>query len=400
MLFYDGDGDCGTSAGLDPNLRWCLNAPLAFMLNTSTIWDGISRLSFFITYSNDVDAARACMFCGDKGAALWREYVSTWISAMRHPRYMKVTLSEHINPASPPTHTHAHAHLVSYGHDRLAADLYFKSSSPTCFRCNAVATTCSLTLCSTTSGFISTACAFLLRFDAIVRGAAESAGLGRAIIGGGWQNPSVPSFPPSPLPHPQGYMTYPHCDIECADCDLGVISAADASACMAACNSTAACVAFVAAPQPTSGVSCTLKSVAGPGLPPCLCVIELRLRRRIRVVWPWRYIRASAGFSRVRLERNVRALRHAPVAAFSRAAVTTTPLLFVDRRLAGCALNTWTRGGQTKPKTALLCSRTAKCLRIRRRPEQTIALTLVRTLSRRCIRVPSLKLVLQYHMFP
>ena len=112
MLFYDGDGDCGTSAGLDPNLRWCLNAPLAFMLNTSTIWDGISRLSFFITYSNDVDAARACMFCGDKGAALWREYVSTWISAMRHPRYMKVTLSEHINPASPPTHTHIRTHTL------------------------------------------------------------------------------------------------------------------------------------------------------------------------------------------------------------------------------------------------------------------------------------------------
>jgi hypothetical protein len=174
----------------------------------------------------------------------------------------------------------------------------------------------------------------LLRFDPIVRGAAESAGLGRAIIGGGWQNPSVPSFPPSPLPHPQGYMTYPHCDIECADCDLGVISAADASACMAACNSTAACVAFVAAPQPTSGVSCTLKSVAGPGLPPCLCVIELRLRRRIRVVWPWRYVRASAGFPRVRLERNVRAPRHAPVAAFSRA-------LQLQRRTSCLSIVAW-----------------------------------------------------------
>ena len=114
MLFYDGDGDCGSGVGLDPNLRWCLNAPLAFMLNTSAIWDGISRLSFFITYSNDVDAARACMFCGDEGAALWREYVSTWISAMRHPHYMKVTLSEHINPASPPTHTHIYAHTPCF----------------------------------------------------------------------------------------------------------------------------------------------------------------------------------------------------------------------------------------------------------------------------------------------
>jgi hypothetical protein len=100
------------------------------------------------------------------------------------------------------------------------------------------------------------------------RSAAESAGVGRAIIGGGWQNPSVPSFPPAPLPHPQGYMTYAHCDIECADCDIRTVFAADASACMAACNSTATCVAFVAVPRPPSGVSCTLKSVAGPGLPP------------------------------------------------------------------------------------------------------------------------------------
>ena len=92
MLFYDGDGDCGSGAGLDPNLRWCLNAPLAFMLNTSAIWDGISRLTFFITYSNDVDARRACMFCGADGAALWSSYVSTWVAAMRHPHYMKVAL--------------------------------------------------------------------------------------------------------------------------------------------------------------------------------------------------------------------------------------------------------------------------------------------------------------------
>ena len=98
MLFYDGDGDCGSGAGLDPNLRWCLNAPLAFMLNTSAIWQGVSRLTFFITYSNDVDARRACMFCGDEGAALWGTYVSTWVAAMRHPHYMKVAAPQSRNP--------------------------------------------------------------------------------------------------------------------------------------------------------------------------------------------------------------------------------------------------------------------------------------------------------------
>ena len=98
MLFYDGDGDCGSGAGLDPNLRWCLNAPLAFMLNTSAIWEGVGRLTFFITYSNDVDARRACMFCGDEGAALWGTYVSTWVAAMRHPHYMKVAAPQIRNP--------------------------------------------------------------------------------------------------------------------------------------------------------------------------------------------------------------------------------------------------------------------------------------------------------------
>ena len=100
------------------------------------------------------------------------------------------------------------------------------------------------------------------------RSTAEAAGLGRVIIGGGWQNPSVPSFPPAPLPHPRGYMTYAHCDIECDGCNIGVVAAADATACMSACNATAACVAFVAVPLQSSGVNCTLKSVAGPGLPP------------------------------------------------------------------------------------------------------------------------------------
>ena len=91
MLFYDADGDCGGGIGLDPNLRWCLNAPLAFMLNTSKIWQGVSRLTFFITYSNDVDSARACMFCGDDGVAIWRSYLSTWVAAMQHPHYLKVS---------------------------------------------------------------------------------------------------------------------------------------------------------------------------------------------------------------------------------------------------------------------------------------------------------------------
>jgi hypothetical protein len=88
VLFYQGDARCGTNA--DPNLAFCLNAPLAFMLNTSSLWDGTSRLHFFITYSNDIDAGRPGMFVGDAGAAAWNALVRTWVNAMAHPRYLRV----------------------------------------------------------------------------------------------------------------------------------------------------------------------------------------------------------------------------------------------------------------------------------------------------------------------
>jgi hypothetical protein len=243
---------------LDPNLRWCLNAPLAFMLNTSAMWERVTRLTFFITYSNDVDASRACMFCGEAGAHTWRAYVSTWVDAMRHPRYMKVTLNCTACFRSP-----------SNGLMQVDGRPVFQILIPDVFSQQCGGDTA---LADSLLDDLRLHYRPLRRYapsHVTTRSAAETAGVGRAIIGGGWQNPSVPSFPPAPRPHPNGYMRYPQCDIDCRGCNVGFLAVADESACMAACNSTSSCVAFVAVPVPSSGkVNCTLKSVAGPGLLP------------------------------------------------------------------------------------------------------------------------------------
>jgi hypothetical protein len=204
-------------------------------------------------------------------------------------------------------------------------------------------------------------------------------------------------------------MKYAQCDIACRDCNIGVVAAADAPACMAACNSTAACVAFVAVPLPSSGVNCTLKSVAGPGSLPLLPLTTKHytcspLHIRFRQLWPRRRVRACVGHALIRLEWNVRARTCATAAAslYARAATTMLRQCAQDR-LAGCVLSMWTLGGQTKPKTALSCSPTAKSWCIRRRREETTATTPVRrcccsccnhALTRAPVAVPYLPIVI------
>ena len=67
VLYYDGGADCGHNA--DHNLAYCLDSSLAFMLNSSTIWNGVKRLHFFITYSNDIDRGTPKVFVGAVGEA-------------------------------------------------------------------------------------------------------------------------------------------------------------------------------------------------------------------------------------------------------------------------------------------------------------------------------------------
>jgi hypothetical protein len=91
VLYYDGGTDCGYNpATQDPGLKWCLDSTLAWMLNSSAVWGNTSRLHFFISYSNDIDAEHGGAFVGPAGDVKWQALLKTWVGAMLHPRYLKV----------------------------------------------------------------------------------------------------------------------------------------------------------------------------------------------------------------------------------------------------------------------------------------------------------------------
>jgi len=218
MLWYDApDSFCGINP--DPNLSWCLDSALAFMLNSSEVWEGVSRLYFYITYSNDVDRGNGGMFVGPAGAQAWLSRVNTWVSAMKHPRYLSVNGRPVFEVLIPEIFVAQCGGNVTLTNELLAQ----------------------------------------------LKSAAVDAGVGEPIVGGGWQNPSVPYNPPPPRPHPNGYMTYPSTDIPCKNCDIQVLDI-QLEQCEAACNATAGCTAFIyySPPEPQQ---CVLKSVAGPGAP-------------------------------------------------------------------------------------------------------------------------------------
>lgn len=158
------------------------------MLNSTTIWTGIKRLHFFITYSNDIDRGTADVFVGVAGQAQWMGLVSTWVKAMQHPHYLTVNRRP-----------------------------VFKVLIPSIFvtECGQNATLATLRLAQLTA-------------------AAREAGLQTPLFGGGWQNPSVPatSADPagSPRPHPQGYMCYNNTRVMCpGGCTVKSVTAVSAS---------------------------------------------------------------------------------------------------------------------------------------------------------------------------
>jgi hypothetical protein len=219
ILYYDGSAVCGPNP--DPNLSWCLDSALAFMLNSSDIWDGIERLHFFISYSNDIDANVPSAFVGPKGAAKWSSLVATWVGAMRHPRYLKIN-------GSP----------------------VFKILIPKIF-------------VDECGGNVTLATALLAQLKV----AAVAAGVGEPMIGGGWQNPSVPadSANPSgsPRPHPAGYMRYNGTKVACPhNCTLMTVATDGLEACQLLCNSTRGCEAITIDHSLTT---CAVMSAAGPG---------------------------------------------------------------------------------------------------------------------------------------
>jgi hypothetical protein len=258
VLYYDGGADCGHNA--DHNLAYCLDSSLAFMLNSSTIWNGVKRLHFFITYSNDIDRGTPKVFVGTVGEAKWMGLVSTWVSAMQHHRYLKV-----------------------------GGRPVFKVLIPSIFitECGQNATLATLRLAQLTA-------------------AAKAAGLQAPLIGGGWQNPSTPANTAnpngSPRPHPQGYMRYNNTHVDChtgahplaGGCTLKTVAAASIADCQQICNYTLGCTAITveyATNYTRSGppLSCAILTRSGPGGGNATCDTYVRVPGEVEYDWTGTY---------------------------------------------------------------------------------------------------------------
>ena len=243
VLYYDGGADCGTSP-TDRNLAYCLDSPLAWMLNSTTVWAGVTNLRFYLSYSNDVDAHSPGKFVGASGDESWRRLVATWAAAMRHPRYLRVNGRPVFKVLIP--------------------DIFLK------IECE---------------GNVSLA---NQRLDEL-RAAVRAGGSCELLLGGGWQNPSIPATGAAPTkhPHPRGFMVYNQTEISClGGCQVASRQVASLAACEALANATALVAAFsIDADRRTSdadtrsssetenkteaavrlSLNCTLFSKDGPG---------------------------------------------------------------------------------------------------------------------------------------
>ena len=251
ILYYKAGADCGYNP--DPNLRYCLDAPLALMLNTSSIWSGDGggtftkpgdekngsasiHLKFCITYSNDVDANKRGEFVGEEGMEKFANLTNTWVSAMGHPHYLKV-----------------------------GGRPVFKILIPQIFL-------------DVECGSNATLANFLLEY---LRSASVAAGLQPPLIGGGWQNPSIPAVPqPTPRPHPDGYMLYNTTRVDCEDCVIETTANHPTiAACQYTCNTTVGCLAFEAEVQSDNSgrFNCTFKNEDAPGAPDATAATYVRV---------------------------------------------------------------------------------------------------------------------------
>ena len=195
VLYYDGGADCGTSPS-DPNLAYCLDSPLGWMLNSTSVWKGVRNLRFYLSYSNDIDATSPGKFVGEAGDASWRRLVATWAAAIAHPRYLRVN-----------------------------GRPVFKVLIPAVF----LKTEC--------EGNVSLA---TQRLDEL-RAAVKAGGSGELLLGGGWENPSIAATgaAPSRRPHPRGFEVYNQTELNCpGGCQILSKAVGSLAACEALANAT------------------------------------------------------------------------------------------------------------------------------------------------------------------
>jgi hypothetical protein len=248
VLYYDGGMDCGMAPGSDPNLRYCLDSAIAFMLNSSIVWGSTKRLHFFISYSNDIDRSHANVFVGAAGEAKWTGLVRTWVSAMRHPRYLKID-----------------------------GRPVFKILIPDIFvtECGGNATLATL------------------RLDEL-RAAARKAGLKSPLIGGGWQNPAMPSGAAKATssgkqyPHPDGFIRWNRTRVNCTECIIKTATVSSLLECEGMCNLTTGCTAITI--QEGAGQrSCEIKKISSPGSFDSSHDTFVRIPGRVQYEWTGTY---------------------------------------------------------------------------------------------------------------
>ena len=228
VLYYDGGWDCGTSP-TDPNLAYCLDSPVAWMLNSTSVWNGVQNLRFYLSYSNDIDARSPGKFVGVAGDENWRRLVATWAAAIAHPRYLRVN-----------------------------GRPVFKVLIPAVF----LKTEC--------EGNVSLATQRLGE----LRAAVKAGGSGELLLGGGWDNPSIAAtgVAPSKRPHPRGFEVYSQTEINCpGGCQILSQAVGSLAACEALANATSLVTAFSIdadrSAAPPLHLNCTLFSKDGPGGP-------------------------------------------------------------------------------------------------------------------------------------
>eukprot|EP01047_Picozoa_sp_COSAG01_P054514 COSAG01_NODE_5965_length_3929_cov_4.932898_5_plen_439_part_00 len=242
VLYYGGGADCGIPAGGDPNLRYCLDTTLAWLLNSSSVWKGIERLHFFITISNDIDVYLKTSLVGAAGEAKWLRMVKTFTQAMVHPRYLRVGGRPVFNI--------------------LSADEFLQE-------CGGNSTLANWRLSQ-------------------LKAAAKAAGLQEPIVGNSESNPmnsvGVPSW--ENKVH-AGYIEWDQTKVGCpGGCTLKTVSVSSLDQCQALCNTTASCQA-VTVNHGTAITTCELLAKTAPGTSDLIHDTYTKVPPLTLIKWDW-----------------------------------------------------------------------------------------------------------------